>query len=442
MAIAEIPGPKGVPFFGMMFEFARDLFGYAERLREHGDVVRVDIARMRIHYLLHPDHAAHVLVHRSKLYTKGARAQRARIVFGDGLVLSEGELWRRQRQLMLPAFHPRRLAEAGAAMSAAIEGSLASWRDGDRRAVDRDMNALALEVALRVLFGTQAGEDTAKVREAFTAMSSFAGSVAETVVQVPLWVPLPRNLRFRAASERLEEVVRRVIAERRASPDLGQDVLGVLLSARDEQGQPMDDGLLRSEVRTLLVAGHDTTGLGLAAALWELSGDAALQDRVAEQIRQTLGDRAPTVADLPALAIAEAVFKEALRLWPPVPVILREATEDDEIGGYLIPKGANVIINLYSIQRDPRFYSNPARFDPYRWTPEMVAALPRFAWAPFGGGPRVCIGMTMALQEATLALAELLRRYRFTRPPDATWDLMSGITLKPKRPVELIVNTR
>lgn len=428
------PGPKGWPIVGMAPMFFKNVMEYIKVLPQHGDVVQVKLAGMTFIYILHPDGVEHVLVKARENYTKGKLFERSKLLFGEGLVASEGELWKKQRKRMAPAFQPKHVDSFRDAIAISSAESIDAYQDGGIKYIDTEMMALTLEIALRILFGTSSGSDVTVVGEAFTEISEYFASATGGFLPIPMWVPTPGNLRFKKAYNKMEQVVTRILHERQAQAEPGTDLLGLLLAC-DEEEEPMAEQQLRDEIRTLLLAGHETTALGLTYAIWFLSGDPALQDAVFDEVSAlTKGGRVEG-SHYEDLTLCHQIFKESMRLLPPAPVTTRSPIHDDEIGGYDIPAGSTLIISMILTQRDPRWFNNPEEFLPERWTPEFEKSLPRFAYFPFGGGPRICIGQRMAMIEGILALAELLRRFRIERVEEELPKLIPSITLRPSRPI-------
>lgn len=435
------PGPKGLPFIGMAHVFFRDLMEYLAEIPKHGDVVQVVLAGQKMIYLLKPEYVEHVLIKNRENYTKGKIFERTKLIFGEGLVVSEGELWKTQRKRMAPAFQPRHVDAFADPIAAATSQLFEHYKSGDTIPVDVDMMAVTLEIALQILFGTRAGDDVEVVGRAFGQMSEFFASASEAFLPLPIWVPTPSNLGFRKSYKELESVVTRIINERKATADPRHDLLGLLMSDEGGYGE-MEDQQLRDEIRTLLLAGHETTALGLTYAFWLLAGDPEMQDALATEIQAVTGGGPVRGEHYQQLGFAERVFKEGMRLYPPAPVTVREPVEDDAIGGYRIPAGTNVVIPMMMMQRDPRLFEEPMEFRPERWTPEFEKQLHRFAYFPFGGGPRICIGMRMAMMEGVIVLAEMVRRFRLERTQAELPKLMPSITMRPTAPVYLRLHER
>lgn len=436
------PGPpSGLLGLGPLLAYRKDPLGHVGRLAaEYGDVAFARVGRWPSFLLNHPDHVEQVMVRRRGAYRKDPFLQGLRPVIGDGLLTSEGEAWSGQRKLMAPAFTHTRVVRHAGTMVECARAALAGWRDGEVRDVGAEMGRLSLEVAVRALFGTSCEAEARAVGEAFSVVSDHYGhSIGR--LRLPRWVPTAGNRRVRRAEEELERVVARIIAERRGAPG-GEDLLSRLLAARGDDGRGMGPKQLRDEVITLLLAGHETTALLLTYTWWLLGGAPGVLARLRDELDRVLGERDPTPEDLPRLVWTQQLLWESLRLYPPAAILGRQAREADEIGGWKVPAGALVFFAPWLLHRDPRFWEAPLELRPERWTDGMRAALPRFAFFPFGGGERVCIGEAFALLEARLVLATLARRVHFERVDDAGagaagLEVQPEITLRPVRPIRM-----
>jgi cytochrome P450 len=291
-----------------------------------------------------------------------------------------------------------------------------------------------MEVVAEVLFGASVGPaEVHLVREAMETINEFLASSPEAMLQIAEWVPTPRNARVRRAIGQIDALIYGIIARRRAG-EQRDDLLGTLLAAQDEDGANMSDRQLRDEAVTLFLAGHETTALLLAHTLYLLSKHPAIERRLLAEIDEVLGGRRPTAADVKTLPYTDRVLKEVMRLYPPAWTTGREAAESFELRGYTIPQGAQILLSQWVVHRDPRWFPNPEGFDPDRWEPERAAGLPKFAYFPFGGGPRVCIGNHFAMTEATLILAMVLQRFRLELLPGQRLLLKPSVTLRQKGP--------
>jgi cytochrome P450 len=296
------------------------------------------------------------------------------------------------------------------------------------------MSRVTMEVVADVLFGSGIPtEDYETVRDAMEVVNEFFANSPEAMLKIAPWVPTPRNVRMKRAVAQIDELIYRIIAKRRAG-DARDDFLGTLLTAQDDDGARMDDKQLRDEAVTLFLAGHETTALALAHTLFLLSTHPDVERRLYAELSEVLAGRAPTAADVKALPYTERVLKESMRLFPPAWTTGRAALEDVEIGGHRVPKGAQILVSQWVVHRDPRWFPNPEGFDPDRWLPERAKDLPRFAYFPFGGGPRVCIGNHFAMMEATLLLAVVMQRWQIELMPGQRLELKPSVTLRQKGP--------
>jgi cytochrome P450 len=435
------PGPPGHFLLGHLPELRRDLLGLYERCgREYGDLSLLRFGLRKIYLVSHPDLVEQVLTSRN--FVKHYALRMNRRLLGNGLLTSEGDFWLRQRRLMQPAFLRDRVLSYAPDMVASGERRAAMWRDGETRDVHADMRGLTMEIAARALFGaTVEGQGPVVARALQAVMDSFTSRLF-SLLHLPESFPTPANLRAWWAMRRLNRIIYDIIGQRRASGER-DDLLSILLHARDEQtGAGMTDRQLRDEAMTLFLAGHETTALALTYSLYLLARHPAVADELAAELSEVLGDRPATAADLPRLRFAEMVVTEAMRLYPPAYAVGRQAVEACELGGYRVPAGQTVLMMQWLIHRDGRFYDEPERFHPRRWDGDLHRRLPKYAYFPFGGGPRVCIGNTFAMVEAVLLLACLCRRWRFVWPHDGPVELRPRMTLGPAGPVEMVVRRR
>lgn len=435
------PGPRGGPF-GPLGRLRRDPLRLFIELRDrYGDVVHFRAGPYPVYLLCHPDLVREVLVVRHQAFMKSQVLQEAKRVLGDGLLTSEGEVHRRQRRLLNPLFHHDRVAGYVPAMAEAGANLRERWRDGQVVDVHREMGRLTLALVARTLFGADVEEAAAgrvawALQAAFDMYERFLSPYARYLQRLPL----PSNRRFEAARRALDEVVYGLIRERRAEG--GADLLSLLLAARDEVGGgAMSDRQVRDEAMTLFLAGHETISLALTWAWYLLSGNPEAEAALHEEVDRVLGDRLPEASDLPALAHTRRVLAEAMRVYPPAWAMGRRALEDVEVGGYVVPRGATVVMSQYLIHRDPRWWRDPERFDPDRWL-EEAPDRPRFAYFPFGGGPRMCIGEDFAWAEGVVLLAVLARRWRLRLVPGHPVALAPRITLRPRYGMRMTLQAR
>jgi cytochrome P450 len=406
--------------------------------RRYGPIVRT---RLPLHLYFVADQGCieEILVKKAESFHKDRTSRLMSRVIGNGLLVNEGEPWRRQRRLLQPAFHQRQLESYAVRMSAAITRAADGWRAGEVRDVHADMMGVTLTIVAGALFGadlsSDAGEMGRTISDLMEQFSRMLGLAAR--FQPPAWVPTPANRRLRASTRKVDAVVHRVIEARRRSGAQAGDLLSLLIQARDEEGGGMTDAQVRDEAMTLFLAGHETTALALSYALYLLAGDPERQGRLAEELARVLAGRTPALADLEGLRFTEAVVLESMRLYPPAWAMAREAMTDVEIGGWRYPKGAEFVISPWVVHRDARTFQEPEAFRPERWADDLARRLPRFAYFPFGGGPRVCIGNRFAMMEAKLVLAGAVQRFRFERVPETSLSLMPSATLRPRHGIRL-----
>ncbi len=399
---------------------------------EHGDLVRMKMMGKWWFVVSHPDDIERIFVKDARIMKRDSGIEIVERILGHGLLTSEGDLWKRQRKLMSQAFTPKRIAEYATAMVHVGDVALKRWRAGATTNLHHEMSRLTMEVVADVLFS--ASMDAAAVATVGGAMevaNEFFSGSPEAMLKIPKWVPTPRNVGMNRAVARLDRVVYDIIAKRRAGQPKS-DLLGTLLAARDDDGAGMTDVQLRDEVMTLFLAGHETTSLALAHALYLLSINPEIERRLHDEIIKVLGDRLPTADDARSLPLTEHVIKETMRLYPPAWSTGRETLEPYEIRGCPIPVGSQLVTSQWIVHRDARWYPDPERFDPERWSPERAKSIPRYAYFPFGGGPRVCIGNHFAMMEATLLLAMIVQRFRIELLPGEKLELAPAITLRQK----------
>jgi cytochrome P450 len=397
-------------------------------------VARFKAGPQSVYLLSHPDYVRDVLVTNNARFKKGRALQRAKRLLGEGLLTSEGEFHRRQRRLAQPAFHKQRVAAYGRVMVEYAEGVSARWRDRQELDISEEMMRLTLAVVGKTLFDADVESDADEVGAALTEVMNLFGYLMLPFSELLEKLPLPPRRRFLRARARLDAVIYRIIEERRREGRDRGDLLSTLLDAVDEEGDGtgMTNEQLRDEVMTIFLAGHETTANALTWAWYLLAQNPEAEGRLHAELDEVLaGGRAPAPEDVPALRYTEMVVAETMRLYPPAWTLGRLALEDYEVGGYIIPRGSLVLVSQYVIQRDPRFWPDPERFDPERWTPEAKAARPQFAYFPFGGGPRRCVGEGFAWSEAVLILATLARRWRAHVIPGRAVEARPRITLRP-----------
>jgi len=432
--LPDPPGPRGGLPLRSLLAFRRDPLSFLARVqRAHGDVAAFRFGPRRLYLLSHPDLVRDVFVTHHRNFIKSLALQRARVLLGTGLLTSEGDFHLRQRRMAQPAFHRDRVAALAATMAAYAGRAGDGWSAGREMDVVREMNRLTLAIAGDTLFGADVEGEAEEVARALDAALGMFDRLTNPFGILLDRLPLPGTIRLRKARAALDATIYGIIERRRASPVDRGDLLSLLLAARDDEGDGggMTDEQLRDEALTLFLAGHETTANALAWSWHLLAANPDAEARLHAEVDAVVGDRLPTADDYPRLPYTRAVFAESMRLYPPAWTVGREPLEDFAAGGYRIPAGTVVMMSPWVVHRDPRWWSDPDRFDPGRWTPEAEAALPRFAYFPFGGGPRKCIGEGFAWMEGVIVLATVARRWRLRPAPGAVVTTAPSITLRP-----------
>jgi len=439
------PGPKGRFLLGSAIEIARDWLGfYKGCAEEYGDVVCVHLAHVPVYLIVHPRDIETVLVTNAANFTKSADYRALARVLGRGLLTSEGDFWKRQRSLIQPAFHRQNILGYSAVMTRAAGRMLDSWPEKGERNIHEDLMRVTLEIVAQCLFGAEVAavaEQVGRAMEVVTERFMVNASLAMLFrFEIPVFFA-PREWR---AIRKLNEIIGSIIRKRRSSGQPREDLLDMLLQVHDADGNPMSDAQLRDEVMTLFLAGHETTAIALSWACYLVAQNPEIEAKLAEELQAVLGGRMPAPEDLPRLHYTEMVIKEAMRLYPAVWGIGRRAIEECELGGYRVPAGSNVFILQWRTQRDPRFFPDPDRFDPERWREDPVRSgkIPRFAYFPFGGGPRVCVGASFAMMEVTLLLAMMQQRFHLEIVPGHPIEIFASVTLRPKYGIRVIPQRR
>ena len=436
--------PRELPIIGHWVAFTHDQLGLIEELAAYGDWVPLRFPPLQAYFINHPDQIDEVLLEHNRDFIKPLTIQRFKMLLGNGLFTSEGDFWRRQRRLIQPAFHRARIDAYARAMIDTAVRSVDGWTDGEERNISADMSRLTFAIVGKTLFDTDVSTDASDVGLALTeALHALNDRVSSFGVMLPDALPIPANVRLRRAVRRLDRIVYRMIAERRASGQDRGDLLSLLLQVRDEEdGTGMSDRQVRDEVMTMVLAGHETTALALTWAWYLLSQHPRVEACFYAELDEVLGDRSPQPSDLPRLTYTRMIVDEALRLYPPAWVVERASVRPTTVGGRSIGRDVSFIFSPWTVQRDARWFDRPLSFEPERWADGLLRRLPRFAYFPFGGGPRQCIGNTFALTEACFILACFGQRYRLRLAPGQTIRPAPTITLRPSAPIRMLVQRR
>jgi cytochrome P450 len=443
--LANPPGPRGRFLIGSLIEISRDWLGFYKNCAdEYGDVVRVHLAHVPVYLVVHPRDIETVLVTNAAKFTKSEDYRALARVLGRGLLTSEGDFWKRQRSLIQPAFHRQSIQAYAAVMTCAGGRMLDAWKEKSERNIHEDLMRVTLEIVGQCLYGAEVTDAAERVGHAMEVVTGRFIINASLAMLFRFDIPVRFAIREWRAIRELNGIIGGIIRERRSSGQPREDLLDMLLRARDADGNPMSDAQLRDEVMTLFLAGHETTAIALSWTCYLIAQNPDIEAKLAEELQAVLGDRVPTPEDLPRLRYTEMVLKETMRLYPAVWGIGRRALEDCELGGYRVPAGSNVFILQWRTQRDPRFFPDPDRFDPERWRDDPVRSgkIPRFAYFPFGGGPRVCVGASFAMMEATLLLAMIQQRFHLEIVTGHPIEIFASVTLRPKYGIRVIPHNR
>ena len=416
--------------------------------RECGDLVRIRVANRDVLFVYHPEYVNHILVKNAGNYHKATRGYSlVRIILGNGILTAQGDHWRKQRRTMQPAFHRKAIQNFADAMVSAAADLVSSWGPVADAGLEVDvhhaMNRLTLRIICEVIFGRDIGERAEIVDRELTALLKGFDHMVTAPWPYPEYVPTHGSVRFHIARFRLYRLVDELVAERRASGTVGEDLLGMLMSARDEEtGETMPDEQLRMELLTLILAGHETTANALAWTLLILSQEEGAAQRLEAEVDAVLGDRRATLAEFGALEETDRALHESMRLYPPAWLMSRAAKGNDVISGHHIPAGTFIFMCQHTIHRHPDFYSRPDAYDPDRWLPDRSKEREKLAYFPFGAGQRKCIGEQFAWMEARLVLATLVQNYRFELVDGHPTAPETSVTLRPRHGLKMRLTRR
>ncbi|MCC6616761.1 MAG: cytochrome P450 [Anaerolineae bacterium] len=436
-------GLKGHFLLGNLPEFSADTLAFMLKMREYGDVVKLRFGPFPAYVLNHPDVVHDVLVtNADKHYKSSVTKNVLEPVLGNGIFTSDGEFWRRQRKLVQPAFHTKRIGAYADIITRYAERMLAGWQPGTRLAGDDEMTHLTMRIISKALFDADVASDVDLIGEAIAVVLKNTDERFNQLPTIPYWVPNRINRQLRANIAKLDTLIQRFIDERRASGEDNGDLLSMLLAAQDDDGAVMTDKQVRDEALTLFGAGHETTAVALTWTWYLLSQHPEVEAKLHEELATVLNGRTPTLDDLPKLKYTEMVLKESMRLYPPAWGTTREVIAPTQLGEYALNKGDTVFINIYGMQRDERFFTSALTFDPERFSPEREKSIPRHAYIPFGNGPRVCVGNAFAMMEAKLVLATVAQHFRLELAPGQIVQPQRMFTLRPKYGMDMVVRAR
>lgn len=418
MAKQYPPGPKAV-MWGMNLarRFSTDPLVFAEELKAYDSrLVHYRLGPYHGYAPMHPEIVHEIMVKQAKKFHKMTRQKEVLGKFdGNGLVNSDGDFWRRQRKMIQPAFHSKRISGYADTMVKYTRKAVDQWQPGQVLNIGHTMEHITRDIVTKALFDADVSAESRRIGEIIQTLQEMAFREMSALISLPDWMPHKRH--EQQAIREIDRIIHRIIAERRAAPDTDRgDLLSMLLQARDDKGQGMTDQEVRDEAVTMFIAGHETTATAMAWMWYLIARHPEVEAKLLAEV-DALGGKIPTFEDVPKLKYALQVFKETMRLYPPTWMLPREAAEEVEIGGYTLPKGAYIHIFPFLLHRDERFFDEPLKFDPDRFAPEREAQITPYAYLPFGGGPRVCIGNSFAMMEVQLMMATILQRYRLISAP-------------------------
>jgi len=438
-------GPRSKKPGDQLVPMSRDPLGYMVKIAaEYPDMAYFRLGNQRTFLMTNPEYIHDVLVANDWNFLKGRGLKRAKKILGNGLLTAEGNFHRRQRRLSQPAFHKQRIAAYAATMSEFAARTRDTWKAGEKRDIAQDMMRLTLAIVAKTLFDADVDNEAREIGQALGEVLEIFSTFSSPLTEITDKLPLPKNIRAQKGKERLDETIYRIIAEHRKTNEDRGDLLSMLLMAQDEEegSGGMSDDQLRDEVMTLFLAGHETTANALTWTWYLLSQNPDVESKLHAEIDTVLGGRLPTFEDVPNLKYIEMIMTEAMRLYPPVWVMGRRSISGIKIGGYYIPPKSIILLSQYAIHHDKRFYPEPEKFNPERWTSEQAKSLPKMAYFPFGGGPRLCIGEQFAWMEGILLIAAIAQKWKLRLVPGHKVELQPLITLRPKHGMKMTLEPR
>lgn len=439
-------GPKGNFLLGCATSFVRNPLRFLERTKQDfGNLVSFELGPVPTLLINEPDLIEEVLVTQAHCFIKELGLRNNRRFFGNGLLSSEGEYWRKQRRLAAPSFSPKRLEGYGQVMVDHTADMCRRWTDKQIVDIQHEMMQLTLGIAVKTLFDVELDPNNHELESALTNSQAYLADRINNIflMMLPEWLPFPTNLGLSKEVATVEKFIYGLIAERRGRTEGRNDLLSILVAARDEEdGTTMSDRQVRDEIFTFFFAGHETTALSLTWALYLISQHPEVEQRLLEEIKQVLGGGVPKVSNYYQLSYTNKVIKESMRIRPPVWSFGRECIKDCSIGDYEVKDGTTILLSQWLMHHDERYYADPHSFNPDRWSEEFANHLPKFAYFPFGGGPRICIGNGFAMLESVLALATIMQNFHIELAQEKPVELLPAVTLRPKGGIAMKLTRR
>ena len=442
------PGPKGSPILGNIPQMqGKGLIDfYYDLWKQYGDVVSIKLGPLKSYLFVRPEHVQHILVKNPETYIKGLSHDKLRTAIGNGILTLEGLDWRSQRKLMQPTYTPTNISAFADLMLEEAENMLSRWRStikpGDQVDINSEITRMTMSVISRAMFGVDIGENFREAANALVEMLNYTSSSTISIIDMPLFVPTPKNQRLKQAKQTMKAFISNVVEKRRRE-GLGPDLLSMLMSAKDaDTGELMNDEQLHDEVLITFFAGRETTATLLTWTLFNLSKNPSVEAKLHSELQTVLAGRRPTLADMQNLPYTRMILDETLRLYSPVAMVARDTTTDDMVDNFAIPSGSMVIVMPYITHRHPEFWEKPLEYYPEHFLPEQVAKRPRYAYYPFGAGQRICIGMHFALMEAMLILAEVAQRYQLRLATENDGTVKYIGVIRPASPIMMTMEAR
>lgn len=442
--LSDIPGPKNsIPLLNLL-SFRKNPTKFLEQISDkYGDLIKFKLGPQTVILLNHPDLIKDVLVTNHHKFIKGRGLQMAKVVLGDGLLTSEHELHTRQRKMIQPAFNAKKISYYSEIMTDFTNKYLEKLKDGEQVDLSKDMMSLTLSIVCKALFDSEVESDTEKIQKSLSLVVEMFDEITNPLYYLLKDSSFPKYKRFNEAKEFLDNIILKMIKERRGNSENRNDLLSMMIQAQDEDDKKgMSDKQIMDETLTLFMAGHETTANLLAWTFYLISQNPKVEKKIVEEINQVIGDEAPNYADIPKFIYLKKVLTESMRIYPPAWVLGRISTESHILNNYKMPAGTVILASQYTLQRDKRFYKNPLKFIPERWDEDKKAEIPRYAYFPFGTGPRVCIGEQFAWAEGILIISMILQKWRFFLSKEQKVDIKPLITMRPKYGMKMIVKKR
>lgn len=442
--ITRPPGPRKKPLWGDLWDFRKDPLKFLTQLRSYGDIVFFRLGNQDIYLMNHPDYVKEILVNQARNFHKGRGLQRAKRLLGEGLLTSEGDFHKRQRRLVQPAFHRQRIVNYAKVMIDYATRTRESWEANTTINISEEMMKLTLAIVAKTLFNADIEKDADEIGEAMGVFVKSFDFLTLPFVEILEKLPLPRVRAFNNARDLLDKTIYKMVEERRAKNEDVGDLMSMLLIAQDEEGdgKGMTDLQVRDEIMTLFIAGHETTANALTWTWYLLSQNPDAEAKVWQEIDDVLSGRLPTPEDYPKLKYTEMVLSEAMRLYPPAWLIGRRVITECQVGDYTIPINSITFMSQYLMHRDERYFPEPEKFDPERWTAEAKEKRPKHSYFPFGGGPRQCIGESFAWMEGVLLIATIAQKWKLALVPGHKVEPQPMITLRAKNDIPMMALPR